>query len=73
VAGQFPRNLLLPETWTYLHEGQDLPGAMEAVSGKPALLIQGELDQNVPPAFAEFLFRGLEDRNFKLRFREYSE
>ena len=58
-ALQFPRNLLRPETWAYLHEGEDLPGAMEAVARKPALLIQGEEDRTVPPAGASFMFRAI--------------
>jgi haloalkane dehalogenase len=56
-ALQFPRNLLLPETWAYFHEGEQLPGAMDAVRGKAALLIQGEQDKNVPPFGAEMMFR----------------
>lgn len=56
-AIQFPRNLLLPETWTYFHEGEELSGAMDAVRAKPALLIQGELDPNVPVFVAEMMFR----------------
>jgi haloalkane dehalogenase len=56
-ALQFPRNLRLPETWRYLHEGEALPGAMDAVREKPALLIQGEQDQTVPSVVAEMLFR----------------
>jgi haloalkane dehalogenase len=56
-ALQFPRNLLLPETWKYMHEGEELPGAMDAVREKPALLIQGEQDQSMPPLVAEMLFR----------------
>jgi pimeloyl-ACP methyl ester carboxylesterase len=58
-ALQFPRNLRLPETWTYLLEGEGLPGAMDAVQDKPALLIQGELDPNVPPYASEFMFRAI--------------
>ena len=51
------RNLLLPETWAYFHAGEQLPGAMDAVREKSALLTQGELDQNVPPFGAERMFR----------------
>jgi haloalkane dehalogenase len=56
-ALQFPRNLLLPETWAYLHEGEQLPGAMDAVREKPALLIHGEQDKNIPAFGAEMMFR----------------
>lgn len=56
-ALQFPRNLLLPESWKYMQESEDLPGAMDAVREKPALLIQGEQDQSMPPDIAEMAFR----------------
>lgn len=56
-AIQFPRNLRLPETWKYMHEGEQLPGAMEAIRQKPALLIHGEQDKTVPTFAVEMMFR----------------
>ena len=58
-ALQFPRNLLRPETWSYFHEGEGLPGAMEAVASKPALLVMGEEDETVPFFGATFMFRAI--------------
>ena len=56
-AIQFPRNLLRPETWEYFLEGEKLPGAMDAIREKPALLIHGELDPTVPTLGVQFMFR----------------
>ncbi len=56
-ALQFPRNLLLPETWRYLHAGADRPGAAEALARKPALLILGENDRTIPTELGVMMFR----------------
>ena len=56
-AIQFPRNLLLPETWTYLAEPEGIPGAAEALASTPALLIQGADDLTVPAPVAIAMFK----------------
>jgi haloalkane dehalogenase len=58
-AKQFPRNLLLPETWSYLLEGEAQPGATEALARKPALLIHGEDDPTVPWLGALMMFKAV--------------
>lgn len=37
----------------YFYAGEELPGAMDVMRDKPALLIHGEFYQNVPPFAAE--------------------
>jgi pimeloyl-ACP methyl ester carboxylesterase len=56
-AIQFPRNLLLPDTWKYLAEPEGIPGAPDALASTPALLIQGADDVTVPAMAAVAMFR----------------
>jgi len=56
-ALQFPRNLLRPETWKYMHDGEAIPGAMEALSSKPAQYLIGADDDTVTVEGGLMMFR----------------
>jgi len=58
-ALQFPRNLLLPNTWEYMHEGEAIPGALDALASKPSMLIIGADDDTTTVEGAIWMFKAL--------------
>jgi pimeloyl-ACP methyl ester carboxylesterase len=55
----FPQFLGKPEGMKFLMEGQMLPGAIEAVKAKPAMMVTGAEDRAVPCEFAVACFRDM--------------
>jgi pimeloyl-ACP methyl ester carboxylesterase len=58
-ARQFPLNIAAPETRAFLLEALALPGAVEAVKAKPAMMVTGAEDRAIPCAFAVGSFRDM--------------
>lgn len=59
AARAFPMNLDSPEAMKFIVEVMSLPGAIEAVKAKPAVMITGEDDRAIPCAYAVACFRDL--------------
>jgi pimeloyl-ACP methyl ester carboxylesterase len=58
-ARQFPLNIAAPETLAFMLEVLALPGAIEAVKAKPAMLVTGAEDRAIPCEFAVGCFRDM--------------
>jgi haloalkane dehalogenase len=58
-ARQFPLNIAAPETMKFFSESPSLPGAVEAVKAKPAMLVTGADDRAIPCEFAVASFRDM--------------
>ncbi len=58
-AHRFPLNIASPETLTFFAEILGLPGAVEAVKAKPAMLVTGAEDRAIPCEFAVACFRDM--------------
>lgn len=58
-ARQFPLNIEAPETAEFLREMRSLPGALEAIKAKPAMMVTGIEDRAVPCDFVVGCFRDL--------------
>jgi haloalkane dehalogenase len=58
-ARQFPLNIAAPETMQFFAEIPVLPGAVEAVKAKPAMMVTGEDDRAIPCEFAVACFRDM--------------
>jgi haloalkane dehalogenase len=58
-ARQFPLNIAAPETMLFFAEALTLPGAIDAVKAKPAMMVNGEEDRAIPPGLAVGSFRDM--------------
>jgi haloalkane dehalogenase len=58
-ALRFPQFLGKPEAMKFFIEGQMLPGAMDAVKAKPAMMVTGAEDRALPCEFAVGCFRDM--------------
>ena len=59
AARQFPLNIADPETMKFILEIASLPGAIEAVKAKPAMLVTGAEDRAIPCELAVGSFRNM--------------
>lgn len=59
AARQFPLNIASPETMKFIAEVASLPGAIEAVKAKPAMLVTGAEDRAIPCELAVASFRDM--------------
>jgi haloalkane dehalogenase len=58
-ARQFPLSIGSPETMKFFAESLALPGALEAVKAKPAMMVTGADDRAIPCAFAVASFKDM--------------
>jgi haloalkane dehalogenase len=58
-ALRFPQFLGKPEMMKFMMDGQMMPGAMEAVKAKPAMMVTGAEDRALPCEFAVGCFRDM--------------